>query len=61
VVESGFPELEGAEDEKAKYAEENSHSWDFELGEQREYVSRQIRESARQSARPSTKAVSFRL
>jgi len=47
VVESGFPELEGSEDEKAKYAAENTRGWNLELGDLREYVSKQVRESAR--------------
>ncbi len=47
VVESGFPALDWSEDEKAKYAEENKQGWDLELGELRDYVSKQVRESAR--------------
>jgi uncharacterized protein YndB with AHSA1/START domain len=40
VVESGFPELEGTEDAKAKYAEENTQGWEIELGELREYAAK---------------------
>ena len=47
VVESGFQELEGSEEEKAKYAEENTKGWDFELGELRDYVSTKVRPRAR--------------
>ena len=38
VVESGFPELEVPENEKAKYAAENTQGWELELGELREYA-----------------------
>ena len=47
VVESGFPELDWSEDDKAKYAEENKQGWDLELGELREYVAKHVRGSAR--------------
>lgn len=47
VVESGFPALDWSEDEKAKYAEENKQGWELELGELRDYVTKQVRESAR--------------
>jgi uncharacterized protein YndB with AHSA1/START domain len=47
VVESGFRELEGSEDEQAKYAEENTQGWDFELGELQEYVSTKVRPRVR--------------
>jgi uncharacterized protein YndB with AHSA1/START domain len=47
VVESGFPELDGSKEENAKYAEENSGGWDNELGELRDYASKQVHESAR--------------
>jgi uncharacterized protein YndB with AHSA1/START domain len=47
VVESGFRELDWSEEEKSKYAEENKQGWNLELGELREYVSKQVRESAR--------------
>ena len=46
VVETGFPELEGSEEEKATYAEENREGWKFELGELRDYVARQAQGSA---------------
>jgi uncharacterized protein YndB with AHSA1/START domain len=42
VVESGFPQLEGLEDEKAKYAAENTEGWELELDDLREYVSQQV-------------------
>ena len=48
VVESGFRELEGSEEEKAKYAGENERGWEHELGELREYASTQMRPSTRQ-------------
>jgi uncharacterized protein YndB with AHSA1/START domain len=38
VVESGFPELGGPEDDKARYAEENRRGWKVELDQLREYV-----------------------
>jgi uncharacterized protein YndB with AHSA1/START domain len=47
VVESGFQELEGSEDEQAKYAEENRQGWEFELGELQEYVSTKVGPRAR--------------
>jgi uncharacterized protein YndB with AHSA1/START domain len=47
VVESGFTELDGSEDEKAKHAEENTQGWKAELGELREYVSKHVHTSAR--------------
>ena len=43
VVESGFPELDGAEDENAAYAEGNRQGWRVELDELREYASQQVR------------------
>jgi uncharacterized protein YndB with AHSA1/START domain len=46
VVESGFAELDGSDDEKAKYAEENTQGWRVELDELREYVSKQVRATA---------------
>jgi uncharacterized protein YndB with AHSA1/START domain len=46
VVESGFPELEGSEEEKTKYADGNRQGWDAELGDLREYVSKHVRASA---------------
>lgn len=47
VVESGFRQLGGSEEEKAKDAEEHRRGWELELGELREYVSTQVRGSAR--------------
>jgi uncharacterized protein YndB with AHSA1/START domain len=46
VVESRFPQLEGPEDDKAKYAEEHRQGWERELDELREYVRQQVRTSA---------------
>lgn len=43
VVESGFRELAGSEEEKARYAGENTQGWQRELDELREYVSTQVR------------------
>jgi uncharacterized protein YndB with AHSA1/START domain len=40
VVESGFPALDATEDEKAKYAAENTEGWEIELGELREYATK---------------------
>jgi uncharacterized protein YndB with AHSA1/START domain len=48
VVETGFRELRWAEDEKAKYAQENEQGWDHELRELREYASKHVGLSARQ-------------
>jgi uncharacterized protein YndB with AHSA1/START domain len=47
VVESGFPDLELAEAERARYAEENEQGWNLELGELREYVSKLVGASTR--------------
>jgi uncharacterized protein YndB with AHSA1/START domain len=47
VVESGFRELAGSEEENAKDAEEHRSGWELELGELREYVATQVRGSAR--------------
>jgi uncharacterized protein YndB with AHSA1/START domain len=47
VIESGFPDLERSEEEKAKYAEENTQGWELELGELGEYAAKLARESAR--------------
>jgi uncharacterized protein YndB with AHSA1/START domain len=47
VVETGFRELRWTEDEKATYAQENEKGWDHELGELREYASKQVGLSAR--------------
>jgi uncharacterized protein YndB with AHSA1/START domain len=42
VVESGFRELSGPDDEKAKDAEDHRRGWERELDELSEYVSRQV-------------------
>ena len=47
VVESGFRELAGSEDENAKDAEEHHRGWELELDELRDYVSARVRGSAR--------------
>ena len=47
VVETGFRELDGTDEEKAKYAEGNIEGWKQELSELREYASKQVREPAR--------------
>lgn len=47
VVESGFRELDGSDQEKAKYAEENTQGWRIELDELREYASRHVHAPAR--------------
>jgi uncharacterized protein YndB with AHSA1/START domain len=47
VVESGFRELAGSEDENAKDAEEHHRGWELELDELRDYVSALVRGSAR--------------
>jgi uncharacterized protein YndB with AHSA1/START domain len=38
VVESGFQELRWAEEDKARYADENTHGWVLELNELRDYA-----------------------
>jgi uncharacterized protein YndB with AHSA1/START domain len=43
VVESGFPQLEGTDDEKANYAAENTEGWEAELNDLREYASKLVR------------------
>jgi uncharacterized protein YndB with AHSA1/START domain len=43
VVESGFAELDGSDDEKAKYAQENTRGWKAELDDLREYASKLVR------------------
>jgi uncharacterized protein YndB with AHSA1/START domain len=45
VVESGFRELEGSEEEKAEYAEGNIRGWKQELGELQEYVAQHVGEA----------------
>jgi uncharacterized protein YndB with AHSA1/START domain len=47
LVESGFPELKQSEEEKAKYAEENTQGWEHELGELGDYAAKHVQESAR--------------
>lgn len=46
VVESGFRQLEATDEEQAKYAEENTQGWSFELDELAEYVGK-LRSPAR--------------
>jgi uncharacterized protein YndB with AHSA1/START domain len=41
VVESGFRELEGPDEEKAEYAKGNEQGWEHELGDLVEYVATQ--------------------
>lgn len=41
VIESGFRELEGPDEEKAEYAKGNEQGWEQELGELVEYVAAQ--------------------
>jgi uncharacterized protein YndB with AHSA1/START domain len=43
VVESGFRQLDGSDEENARDAEEHARGWELELGELREYVSTQVR------------------
>jgi uncharacterized protein YndB with AHSA1/START domain len=40
VVESGFTTLDRSEDEKAKYAAENTEGWSVELGHLRDYAAK---------------------
>jgi uncharacterized protein YndB with AHSA1/START domain len=47
VVESGFSELDGTDEEKAEYAEGNTRGWAKELGELRDYVSEHVGAPAR--------------
>jgi uncharacterized protein YndB with AHSA1/START domain len=47
VVESGFRQLHGSDEENAKDAEEHSRGWELELDELRNYVSTQVRGSTR--------------
>jgi uncharacterized protein YndB with AHSA1/START domain len=47
VVESGFAELAGSQEENAKDAEEHRRGWELELDELRDYVSALVRGSAR--------------
>jgi len=47
VVESGFPQLPGSEEEKAKDFESHREGWEIELGEFRDYVARQVGGPAR--------------
>ncbi len=46
VVESGFPALEGSEEEKATYAEGNTEGWKAELGDLQEYAAKLVGASA---------------
>jgi uncharacterized protein YndB with AHSA1/START domain len=47
VVESGFAGLDEGEEEKAKHFQENTHGWEHELDELREYVSKQVSAASR--------------
>jgi uncharacterized protein YndB with AHSA1/START domain len=47
VAESGFRELDGPDDDKAKHAESHRQGWELELDELREYVRQRVRASAR--------------
>jgi uncharacterized protein YndB with AHSA1/START domain len=47
VVESGFAELEGTDEEKATHAGENRRGWEIELGELAEYAATRAEVSAR--------------
>ena len=47
VVESGFRELGGTDEENVEYAEGNTRGWAKELGELREYVSEHVGAPAR--------------
>src|SRR5205814_7146054 len=40
VVETGFRDLDWPEDERARYAEENTRGWELELGELEDYVAK---------------------
>jgi hypothetical protein len=40
VVESGFPQLAWADEDKARYADENTQGWVHELNELRDYAAR---------------------
>ena len=42
VVESGFSELDGTDEENAEYREGNVEGWQKELGELQEYVSKHV-------------------
>jgi uncharacterized protein YndB with AHSA1/START domain len=46
VVESGFPELDGTDEEKARYAEGNTKGWAHELDELRDYAEQLVRSPA---------------
>jgi uncharacterized protein YndB with AHSA1/START domain len=43
VVETGFQELAGPEDEKQRYFDSHRRGWELELGELEEYVGRRTR------------------
>jgi uncharacterized protein YndB with AHSA1/START domain len=47
VVESGFPALDGTEEEKARYASGNREGWAAELDELREYAATKAGVAAR--------------
>jgi uncharacterized protein YndB with AHSA1/START domain len=47
VVESGFPALDGSEEEKTRYVDGNTEGWTLELAELRDYVAQRVPESAR--------------
>ena len=47
VVESGFAQLAGSDEENAKEAEEHRRGWELELDELRAYVSGHVWESGR--------------
>lgn len=46
VVESGFRNLDGSDEETAEYRAGNIQGWEHELGELSEYVAQQVRASA---------------
>ena len=47
VVETGFRELDWPEDERERYADENTRGWARELAELEDYLSKHARASAR--------------
>jgi uncharacterized protein YndB with AHSA1/START domain len=47
VVESGFSQLDGTDEERAEYREGNIEGWQKELGELQEYVSKHVGAPAR--------------
>ena len=42
VIETGFQDLEGPEEDRARHAAENTEGWEFELGQLRDYVAEQV-------------------